>query len=111
MTFLSVLRTNAPPLPGLTCWKSTTFHSWPSRLRVMPFLRSLLVATGAVSCVGSYGARPRGAPSGLEDEQFLGGPGEQLGTVGADDERVLDADTPASRQVDPRLDGDRHPVS
>jgi hypothetical protein len=28
----------------LTCWKSVTVQSWPSRLRTMPFLRSLVVA-------------------------------------------------------------------
>src|SRR6185437_13545756 len=44
-TFFSVVRTNAPPLPGLTCWNSTTVHNWPSRLRTRPFLRSLVVAT------------------------------------------------------------------
>src|SRR5688500_2708253 len=47
-TFFSVVRTNAPPLPGLTCWNSTTAHSSPSRLRTRPFLRSLVVA---ISCL------------------------------------------------------------
>src|SRR6476646_6616917 len=45
-TFLSLVRTKAPPLPGLTCWNSTTFHSTPSRSSVMPFFRSLVVAIG-----------------------------------------------------------------
>ena len=44
-TFLSLVRTKAPPLPGLTCWNSTTDHSWPSRLSTRPFLRSFVVAT------------------------------------------------------------------
>src|SRR6476661_6485767 len=44
-TCLSLVRTKAGPLPGLTCWNSTTVHSWPSRLRTRPFLRSLVVAT------------------------------------------------------------------
>src|SRR3954451_5803060 len=48
-TFLSLVRTNAPPLPGLTCWNSTTFHSTQSRSSVMPFLRSLVVAIGRVN--------------------------------------------------------------
>src|SRR5256714_3233728 len=43
-TFFSVVRTNAPPLPGLTCWNSTTDHSSPSRLRTSPFFRSFVVA-------------------------------------------------------------------
>src|SRR4051812_24864570 len=50
-TFLSLVRTNAPPLPGLTCWNSTTVHSWPSMLRTSPFLRSLVVATRGESNV------------------------------------------------------------
>src|SRR3954451_8216661 len=44
-TFLSLVRTKAPPLPGLTCWNSTTDHSCPSRLSTRPFLRSFVVAT------------------------------------------------------------------
>src|SRR5579864_6398342 len=41
-TFLSLVRTNAPPLPGLTCWNSTTVNSPSGRSRVMPFFRSLV---------------------------------------------------------------------
>src|SRR5829696_10252550 len=48
ITFLSLVRTNAGPLPGLTCWNSTTVHSWPSRLRTRPFLRSFVDATGGL---------------------------------------------------------------
>src|SRR5918992_3166857 len=44
--FLSLERTTAPPLPGLWCWNQMTCQSWPSRLRTMPFLRSLVVAMG-----------------------------------------------------------------
>ena len=46
-TFFSVVRTNAPPLPGLTCWNSTTVQSWPSILSTRPFLRSFVVAISA----------------------------------------------------------------
>src|SRR2546430_6642693 len=53
-TFFSVVRTNAPPLPGLTCWNSTTDQSSPSRLRTNPFLRSFVVA---MSCPASGFAR------------------------------------------------------
>ncbi len=49
------MRTNAPPLPGLTCWNSTTVHSWPSMLSTRPFLRSFVVATTGQST----GARSR----------------------------------------------------
>src|SRR5471032_3099488 len=44
-TALSLVRTKAGPLPGLTCWNSTTDQSWLPMLRTMPFLRSLVEAT------------------------------------------------------------------
>src|SRR5690606_4450617 len=49
-TFLSLVRTNAPPLPGLTCWNSITVQSCPSRLSTRPFFRSFVVATGSLPC-------------------------------------------------------------
>src|SRR3954471_12980646 len=51
-TFLSFVRTKAGPLPGFTCWNSTTAQSWPSMLRTMPFFRSFVVAMRA--CQPSY---------------------------------------------------------
>src|SRR5659263_370447 len=47
-TFFNLVRTNAGPFPGLTCWNSTTVQSWPSRLSTMPFFRSFVVATDSV---------------------------------------------------------------
>ena len=44
ITFFSVVRTKAGPLPGLTCWNSVMVQSWPSRLRTRPFLKSLVEA-------------------------------------------------------------------
>jgi hypothetical protein len=46
-TFFSLVRTTAPPLPGLWCWNQMTCQSWPSRLSTMPFFRSLVVAMRA----------------------------------------------------------------
>src|SRR5215469_3446893 len=113
-TFFSFVRTNAPPLPGLTCWKSTTLQSAPSMLSVTPFLRSFVVATGCL-----LHANGTAVPA-LQDEQFLGGRGEYLrrfrlaraAVAGAstDDKGVLDPDSALARQVDPRLDGDGNPV-
>src|SRR4029453_14396250 len=37
---LSLVRTNAPPLPGLTCWKSTMLYGCPSNWIFSPFLKS-----------------------------------------------------------------------
>src|SRR5580698_10813098 len=66
ITFFSLVRTNAGPLPGLTCWNSTTFHSCPSRFSVMPFFRSLVVATRRLQ---------------LQDQQFPGRQSQEPGSV------------------------------
>src|SRR6476661_1861414 len=60
-TFLSLVRTKAGPLPGLTCWNSTTDQSWPSRLRTKPFLRSLVDATCQSLSMSRYCALRRRA--------------------------------------------------
>ncbi len=68
-TFFSLVRTNAGPLPGLTCWNSMTVQSWPSMLRTMPFFRSLVDAMRARASssssvyVGGAGARGAAAPT------------------------------------------------
>src|ERR1700722_14090608 len=114
ITFFSLVRTKAPPLPGLTCWNSTTLQSAPSMFSVMPFLRSFVVATSV--CL-LRAVRTRRCVPRSEHEQFLGGRGEDLcwsrrpGSGSADHEGVLDPDSALARQVDPRLDGDGHPVS
>src|SRR5437763_5419819 len=87
-TFFSLVRTNAPPLPGFTCWNSTTFHSTPSRSSVMPFLRSFVVATAARL---------------LYLEKIPRGRGERLGAVGTDEHGVLDPDPAPAGQVDAGL--------
>src|SRR3989442_3350662 len=38
--WLSLVRTKAPPLPGLTCWKSTMVYGCPSCWILSPFLNS-----------------------------------------------------------------------
>src|SRR6476620_5144162 len=60
-TFFSVVRTKAGPLPGLTCWNSTTDHSSPpSRLSTRPFFRSLVEAMSClvVDAVGDRASLP-----------------------------------------------------
>src|SRR5215212_5150955 len=86
-TFFKVVRTNAPPLPGLTCWNDTTVQSWPSRLSTSPFFRSLVLATG-----GSLLVR-----RSSDDHELFRGQGEQLGPGVPDDEGVLDADPAPAR--------------
>src|ERR1700691_4499416 len=96
ITFFSLVRTKAGPLPGLTCWNSTTFHSCPSRFSVMPFFRSLVLATRRLQ---------------LQDQQVPGGRSQESGSVARrHDQYVLDPDAAHSGQVDTRLDGDRNPV-
>src|ERR1017187_3200490 len=61
----SLVRTKAPPLPGLTCWNSMTVKRPSSILMVMPFLMSL-VEIAAISpdtfrarCVAHSRQRPK----------------------------------------------------
>ena len=41
----SFVRTNAPPLPGLTCWNSTILKTVPSTSMWLPFLNWLVLTT------------------------------------------------------------------
>src|SRR6202050_5309408 len=83
-TFLSLVRTNAPPLPGFTCWNSTTLNRPSGRSRLMPFFRSLVETAMDV----------------------LRESGECACAVLGHDQGVLDADAAAARHVDAGLDGD-----
>src|SRR4051794_16061116 len=99
MTFFSVVRTKAPPLPGLTCWNSVTVQRLPSIRSTRPFFRSFVVATGR--SLLRFGSGP--------GHEVPGALREGHGPVVGDDQRVLDPDPAPPGQVDPRLDGDRHP--
>src|SRR5438552_510687 len=62
---LSFVRTNAPPLPGLTCWKSTIVYGLPSWTIRSPFLNSAVdtcIATN-LSVAGGPRARARAPPA------------------------------------------------
>src|ERR1051326_3404173 len=59
---LSFVRTNAPPLPGFTCWNSTIRHTLPSSSMCMPFLK-LLVSTCSATMKDSIGDRLPAAPA------------------------------------------------
>src|SRR3974390_1911582 len=83
-TFLSLVRTKAPPLPGFTCWNSTTLNRPSGRSRLMPFFRSLVETAMDVLCESGQGA----------------------GAVLGDDERVLDADPTVAGNVDTGFDRD-----
>src|SRR5690349_16025218 len=124
-TFFSVVRTNAPPLPGFTCWNAVTDHSWPSRFSTSTFLSSFVVAKGCDSCARRWrggctrrvcAARPmcsarrlpRSRIARSDLQQVLGEPGEDLGIAVGDDECVLDPHAAAALEVDAGLHGDGH---
>src|SRR5690606_1249596 len=81
--FFSLVRTNAPPLPGFTCWNSTTVMRPSGRLSAMPFFRSLVETLTRCSPFTSVG------PSG--HDKFFGGEGEGFGAVFGHHDGVLDA--------------------
>src|SRR5665648_321119 len=80
-TFLCLVRTKAPPLPGLTCCTPTTVQSWPSKFSTSPFFRSLVVATVGLparwgrsgGAAGLAGMPAPGGARGCEPVQFTGG--------------------------------------
>src|SRR5580704_4257073 len=83
-TFLSFVRTKAPPLPGFTCWNSTTLNRPSGRSRLMPFFRSLVETAMDVLCESGQGAC----------------------TVLGYDEGVLNADAAVPGNVDAGFDRD-----
>src|SRR4051794_36164871 len=90
-TLRSLVRTNAGPLPGFTCWNSTTWTSLPSWSRTMPFFRSLVVVAIGGSSSGGCPADVCPARSGGHRVGILGGEGEGRAPLVGDDHRVLDA--------------------
>src|ERR1700744_6362512 len=83
-TFFSLVRTKAPPLPGLTCWNSTTLNRPSGRSRLMPFFRSLVETAMDVLCESGEGA----------------------GAVLGHHQGVLDTDATVPGNVDTGLDRD-----
>src|SRR3982750_2439250 len=72
---LSFVRTNAPPLPGFTCWNSTMRHVCPSSSMCIPLRNWFVDTTSAI-----------GAPGYLTDvDQLFGERGQDLQAVVADD--------------------------
>src|ERR1041384_2173804 len=84
--FRSFVRTNAPPLPGFTCWNSTTWNNVPSKSRVMPRFRSLVETLIA-----------------LQDHQVLRGSRDDPASVRRHLDHVLDPNAPEATHVDARL--------
>src|SRR3954470_18023642 len=57
----SFVRTNAPPLPGLTCWNSRTLKTVPSTSMWLPFLNWLVLITARKGSRGDRSAHGLGA--------------------------------------------------
>src|SRR5919109_5144191 len=92
--FLSLVRTNAPPLPGLTCWNSTIRQTSRSTSMCIP-LRNWFVETVSAT-----------AASLLHGYELLGEAGQHLAALFRHHDEVLDANAAESRQIDARLDRD-----
>ena len=73
----SLVRTNAPPLPGLTCWNSRILKTVPSTSMWLPFLNWFVEIIAAKSLGGCAG--------GLDPCEGLGALGDGLGPGDADD--------------------------
>src|SRR6266540_4250986 len=105
---LSLVRTKAPPLPGLTCWNSTIRQALPSSSMCIPFLNWFVLTVSATAAYrlvphpvmpSSFWARSRhvlldGAL--IDDDQVLAEARVVLDPVRGDDHVVLDANPPTS---------------
>src|SRR5918911_4019117 len=90
--FFTFVRTNAPPLPGFTCWNSTMRQTPPSSSMCMPLRNWFVLTTSAT------------AASLVNGHELLRERRQHLRSIVADDDEVLDADAAAALEVDPRLD-------
>src|SRR5690606_28459285 len=87
----------AAPLPGFTCWNSSTEKMSPSTSMVRPVLKSFTEITGF-------------PPQGLLTNHYkiFGGMCQQFRPVFRDQDVVLDADAAETGDVDARFHGDDH---
>ena len=90
LTLRSFVRTNAPPLPGLTCWNSTTWNSVPSSSSGHAVLQ---VVRGHAHST----------------HQLLGGSRDLAAAVRGHLDHVLDPDASEAGNVHAGLDRDDHP--
>src|SRR5215211_4822911 len=58
--FFTFVRTNAPPLPGFTCWNSTIRQTPPSSSMCMPFLNSFVLTVSATAAKARWSAAVAG---------------------------------------------------
>src|SRR5438105_2567228 len=101
LTRRSLVRTNAPPLPGLTCWNSRILKMVPSTSMCVP-LRNWLVLMDMTD----GGEFRGGLQASFEDAQLLRQPAQDVVALVGHDHQVLDPYPEATREVDARLDRD-----
>src|SRR5919199_199440 len=91
---LSLVRTNAPPLPGFTCWNSTIRQTSPSSSMCMPFLNWFVLTVSAIPR-GSLAVGPPGplrfvCARLVDGDQVLAEVRQVLDAGVGDDDVVLD---------------------
>src|SRR5687768_8446118 len=94
-TLFNLVRTNAPPLPGFTCWNSRMRQTEPSISTCIPFLNSFVETTSATAA--------RRLP---DRDELLRRLREPVAAPFGDEHHVLDPHASEARQVDPRLAAD-----
>src|SRR5207248_10991797 len=100
----SLVRTNAPPLPGLTCWNSRILKMVPSTSMCVPLRNWLVLMDMTDGCEFRGGLR-----ASFEDAQLLRQPAQNVVALVGHDHQVLDPYPEATREVDARLDRDHVP--
>src|SRR5215207_761754 len=95
--FLTFVRTNAPPLPGFTCWNSTIRQTSPSSWMCMPFLNWFVLTISATG-------RASVAPGSGDLDQVLREAAQHVDAAVAHDDEVLDAHAALAGRVDAGLD-------
>src|SRR6185312_14139641 len=86
----SFVRTNAPPLPGLTCWNSTILKIVPSTSMWLPFLNWLveIVETSPLQDFPDVVAEPAPAEASATDVPPTERRPRQLGSAGENEQPV-----------------------
>src|SRR4051794_902201 len=111
----SLVRTKAPPLPGLTCWNSTILKTVPSTSMWVPFLNWLVLITGARLAAGGAALPPppgrrrqhapgKGARRARPDVPAGGAPGAPPGGARRSRLDVPAEVAPVAQQRDARRD-------
>src|SRR5918996_352770 len=88
---LSLVRTKAPPLPGLTCWNSTMRKTVPSTSMWVPFLNWLVLITDRKASRRIHGRQPW--------EHAARGDGERDATTAAGGDAPPGGTGPAARAL------------